>query len=136
MIKQKYIVAGTYEQYRQFLYNHKDDINIEYIYVQSAMQLRGLSNIEGFLIGTYHKRPDIVAIMDTIRIIKSKRNQQEYSVENYFDIGNGRYIAKKDYVETYVPAENAVYGNVTGYKRTAEQYQQLLDNSMIDSMRD
>jgi len=104
MIKQKYIVAGTYEQYRQFLYNHKDDINIEYIYVQSAMQLRGLSNIEGFLIGTYHKRPDIVAIIDMIRIIKSKRNQQEYSVESY--------------------------------KRTAEQYQQLLDNSMIDSMRD
>ena len=118
MIKKKYIVAGTYEQYRQFLYNHKDDINVEYIYVQSVNNLKGLSNIEGFLIGTYHKRPDIGEIIDMIRIIKSKRNQQEYTVE------------------MYKPAENAVYGNVTGYKRTAEQYQQLSDNSMIDSMRD
>ena len=97
MIKKKYIVAGTYEQYRQFLYNHKDDINVEYIYVQSVNNLKGLSNIEGFLIGTYYNRPDIVAIMDTIRIIKSKQTE-------------------------YIPAENAVYGNVTGYRMSRADY--------------
>jgi hypothetical protein len=93
----------------------------------------GLSNIEGFYIGTYFKRPDIDDIKERIAISKRIKandieiNQlaerinankeisytNEYSVEQYFHIGNGRYVAK----EQYKPAEDSVYGNVTGYKR-------------------
>lgn len=131
MIKKKYIVAGNYEEYLAFAVK-RNDINTEFIYVNSPRDLIGLSNIEGYYIGTYYNRPDIDNIKERIAIVKAiadngkEINQlaerlnadkeikytDEYSVENYFDIGNGRYVAK----EQYKPAEDSVYGNVMGYK--------------------
>jgi hypothetical protein len=146
MIKKKYIVSGTYEEYNEFVYKRRNENNTSYVYVQHATQLVGLSNIEGFYIGTYFKRPDIEEIKQRIAISKRimandiEINQlaerinaekeisytNEYSVENYFDIGNNRYVAKKE----YKPAEDSVYGNVTGY--IVEPVQQLDNNHVID----
>jgi hypothetical protein len=70
MIKKKYIVSGTYEEYNEFVYKRRNEVNISYVYVQHATQLTGLSNIEGFYIGTYFKRPDIEEIKDKIAISK------------------------------------------------------------------
>jgi hypothetical protein len=140
MIKKKYIVAGNYEQYVSYVNNKRKDIsnsNTDYLYVNSVRDLIGLSNIEGYYIGTYYMREDISKIQDRIAILKRIQdndieinqltdrinankevdNKNEYSVEHYFHIGNGRYVAKKDFVEQYTPAEDSVYGNVTGYKR-------------------
>ena len=136
----KYIVAGNYDQYAAYVNNKRKDIsnsNTEYIYVSNAIDLIGIVNIEGFYIGTYYERKDISNIQDRIAISKRmlatdiEINQlterinadkeinytNEYSVEHYFHLGNGRYVAKKDFVEQYTPAEDSVYGNVTGYKR-------------------
>jgi hypothetical protein len=146
MIKKKYIVSGTYEEYNEFVYKRRNENNTSYVYVQHATQLTGLSNIEGFYIGTYFKRPDIEEIKQRIAIAKRimandiEINQlaerinaekeisytNEYSVENYFDIGNNRYVAKKE----YEPAEDSVYGNVTGY--IVEPVKQLDNNHVID----
>jgi hypothetical protein len=146
MIKKKYIVSGTYEEYNEFVYKRRNEVNTSYVYVQHATQLVGLSNIEGFYIGTYFKRPDIEEIKQRIAIAKRimandiEINQlaerikaekeihytNEYSVENYFDIGNNRYVAKKE----YEPAEDSVYGNVTGY--IVEPVKQLDNNHVID----
>jgi hypothetical protein len=90
MFKKKFIVAGNYEEYRTFLHNHKDDINVIYVYVNSSRDLKGLRDIEGFYIGTYYKRHDIDTIKEVIRTSK-----------NY----------------SYKPAEDSVYGNVTAFKR-------------------
>jgi hypothetical protein len=146
MIKKKYIVSGTYEEYNEFVYKRRNEVNTSYVYVQHATQLVGLSNIEGFYIGTYFKRPDIEEIKQRIAIAKRimandiEINQlaerikaekeisytNEYSVENYFDIGNNRYVAKKE----YKPAEDSVYGNVSGY--IVEPVKQLDNNHVID----
>ena len=146
MIKKKYIVSGTYEEYNEFVYKRRNEVNTSYVYVQHATQLTGLSNIEGFYIGTYFKRPDIEEIKQRIAIAKRimandiEINQlaerinaekeisytNEYSVENYFDIGNNRYVAKKE----YKPAEDSVYGNVSGY--IVEPVKQLDNNHVID----
>jgi ribosomal protein L7Ae-like RNA K-turn-binding protein len=146
MIKKKYIVSGTYEEYNEFVYKRRNENNTSYVYVQHATQLTGLSNIEGFYIGTYFKRPDIDDIRERIAIAKRimandiEINQlaerikaekeisytNEYSVENYFDIGNNRYVAKKE----YKPAEDSVYGNVTGY--IVEPVKQLDNNHVVD----
>ena len=146
MIKKKYIVSGTYEEYNEFVYKRRNEVNTSYVYVQHATQLVGLSNIEGFYIGTYFKRPDIDDIRERIAIAKRimandiEINQlaerinankeisytNEYSVENYFDIGNNRYVAKKE----YKPAEDSVYGNVSGY--IVEPVKQLDNNHVVD----
>ena len=140
MIKKKFIVSGTYEEYLEYLHiKSRTDINnmnVEYIYVNSKRDFDGQLDIEGFYIGTYYKRSDIDDIKERINTIKKmyyaklandieikqlaeriNANKEvdysnEYSVENYFHIGNGRYVAK----EQYKPAEDSVYGNVTGYK--------------------
>ena len=135
MIKKKFIVSGNYEEYLEYVYKKNLNIsntNTEYIYVNSKRDFDGQLDIEGFYIGTYFKRPDIEDIRERIAISKHiKANDKEinqlaerlnaekeisytneYSVEHYFHIGNGRYVAK----EQYKPAEDSVYGNVTACK--------------------
>ena len=135
MIKKKFIVSGNYEEYLEYVYKKNLNIsntNTEYIYVNSKRDFDGQLDIEGFYIGTYYKRADIDDIRERIALSKrisdnDKEIKQladrlnankeisytnEYSVENYFHIGNGRYVAK----EQYKPAEDSVYGNVTACK--------------------
>lgn len=139
MIKRKYIVAGNYEQFRAYI-RKKNDINTEYIYVDSPNKLKGLSEIEGYYIGTYYNRPDIQHIKEIIRITKAFKAynsipefKPEYSVEfNAKDMEE--YLKNWDTVKEEIksynsidvnvnsfnefkPAEDSVYGNVTGIKR-------------------
>ena len=105
MIKRKYIVAGNYDQYQEYI-RKKNDINIEFIYVDSPNKIRGLSDIEGYYIGTYYNRPDIENIKEIIRITKA-----------------------------YKPAEDSVYGNVTAFKRDyREFYDNSMIDSMRDDV--
>ena len=138
MIEKKYIVSGTYEEYNEFVYKRRNENNISYVYVQHATQLVGLTNIEGFYIGTYFKRPDIEEIKQRIAISKHMRNTNKEIDQLAERINANKEISyTNEYsVEMYKPAEDSVYGNVTGYKRTAHDYWLLEQNSMIDSMRD
>jgi hypothetical protein len=125
MIKKKFIVSGNYDEYLEYI--HKKNLNIsnsntEYIYVNSKKDFDGHLDVEGFYIGTYFKRPDIDDIKERIAISKrikandieinqlaeriNANKEAEYSVE-----------LRNNSVEMYTPAEDSVYGNVTGYKR-------------------
>jgi|Laugrespbdmm15dd_1035085.scaffolds.fasta_scaffold00214_2 hypothetical protein len=118
----KYIVAGNYDQYAAYVNNKRKDIsnsNTEYIYVNSAKNLVGIVNIEGFYIGTYYERKDISDIQDRIAISK-RMLATELEINQLTDRinANKEVDNKNEYsVEQYTPAEDSVYGNVTGYKR-------------------
>ena len=68
---------------------------------------------------------DIEQLAERLNADKEISYTNEYSVEHYFHIGNGRYVAK----EQYKPAEDSVYGNVSGY--IAEPVQQLCNNHVV-----
>jgi hypothetical protein len=73
--KRIYIVAGTYDQFEHYVQTKlstHDNLSEwpRYIYVHSAYVLRGLSNPEGFFVGTWRERKDISEIKLAIKIIK------------------------------------------------------------------
>ena len=141
MIKKKFIVSGNYDEYLEYI--HKKNLNIsnsntEYIYVNSKRDFDGQLDIEGFYIGTYYKRTDIDDIKERIALAKHMSNTNKDIEQLAERINANKEISyTNEYsVEMYKPAEDSVYGNVTGYKRTANDYWLLEQNSMIDSMRD
>ena len=96
MIKKKYIVAGNYDEYREFLHKHRDDINVIYLYVDNIKTLTGLRNIEGYYVGTYYNRPDILDIRNMIKISKNTYPiDNEYTVEHITALDNNHVIAYK-----------------------------------------
>ena len=99
MIKKKYIVAGNRDQYLEYVRRKNLDIsntNTEYIYVNSAKNLVGIVNIEGFYIGTYYKRHDIGAIKDIIKMSKIVYLvNNEYTVEHITTLDNSHVIDYK-----------------------------------------
>ena len=130
MIKIKYIVSGTYKEYEEFMYKHRDDINVVYQYVDSPKTLKGLQNIEGFYIGTYYKRHDIGAIKDMIKMSKNIK-RKEYPVDNEYTVEHVTALDNNHVIE--YSALDSVYGNVT---QVTLNYKEINDNAMIDSMRD
>jgi superfamily I DNA and/or RNA helicase len=118
MIKKKFVVAGNLTEYYAFLDKHKDDINVIYLYVNSTRDLKGIKDIEGYYTGTYNKRPDIETIKEVIRISKNN-TYNEYTAEPVRSLDNSHVI---DY-------------RWKALETTANDYQQLSDNSMIDTMR-
>ena len=92
MFKKKYIVAGNYEEYNEFMYRHRDTPNEVYVYVDSYTQLKGIVNIEGYYVGTYYKRHDIEAIKD---IIKMSKNTTGYTTEPVNPLFNNHVVDYK-----------------------------------------
>lgn len=96
MSKRIYVVAGNYDQFKAYRnkkfkewsdYWAKTSPDMtpavkfpDYVYVQHIDQLMGLSDIDGFFIGTYKDREDYEAIKQQIEIIKYKKenNYQVY----------------------------------------------------------
>jgi len=75
----KYIVAGNYEQYEEWL-NRKGLDPRAYRYVENKYTLIGVVDISGFFIGTYHYRSDIDEIKIAISI--SKRTKEDAEIFN------------------------------------------------------
>ena len=92
MFKKKYIVAGNYEEYNEFMYRHRDTPNEVYVYVDSYTQLKDLINIEGYYVGTYYKRHDIGRIKD---IIKMSKNTSGYITEPVNPLFNNHVVDYK-----------------------------------------
>ena len=92
MFKMKYVVAGNLQEYNDFVYKHRDNSNEIYHYVDSANQLKGIVNIEGYYTGTYYKRHDIEAIKD---IIKMSKNTSGYIAEPVNPLDNNHVVAYK-----------------------------------------
>jgi len=136
MIKKKYIVSGNYDEYLEYLHiKSRTDINnmnVEYIYVNSVKDLVGIIDIQGFYIGTYFKRPDIDDIKERIALAKHMSNTNKDIDQLAERINANKEISyTNEYsVEMYKPAEDSVYGNVSGY--IVEPVEQLDNNHVID----
>ena len=66
----KFVVAGNRHEYNHHIDKMGYNKN-EYVFVSDPIQLRGRENIEGFYLGSYTDRPDIVEIQQIIAISKS-----------------------------------------------------------------
>jgi len=71
-VEAKYVVAGNWNQYMDYCKKKAGD-DIHYIYVTGVERLRGLSEISGVFVGTFHERLDIEEIKTQIQIIKSRK---------------------------------------------------------------
>jgi hypothetical protein len=72
----KYIVAGNYNEYQAYVRRKTRD-QVYYKYVSDVDIIRGLSEIDGYYIGSYASRKDIEHIRVHINIIKSKQKIDE-----------------------------------------------------------
>jgi len=95
MIKKKYVVAGNYQEYNEFMYRHRDIPNEVYVYVDSPKHLTGIVNIEGYYTGTYYKRHDIGEIKAMIRMSK---NTNGYVAEPVTELYNNHVVAYKYHI--------------------------------------
>ena len=76
-----FIIAGTYDQYRNWVKKNIDRIYqsdpskyislSNFVYVSGPDQLRGHREVHGYFVGTYRNRPDIRDIVQHIRLINS-----------------------------------------------------------------
>lgn len=117
MIKTKYVVSGNYEDDQEFMHEHRDDVNVVYLYVNSTKDLKGKVDIEGYYTGTYYKRPDIAEIKEVIRVSKL------YNARVVHEITDG----------SITEPVRALDNN---HVRDRTNYHVINDNARIDSMRD
>jgi hypothetical protein len=70
-----FVVAGNYEEFQDFVIKKRmKGFTYDFVYIANADELRGMSTIRGFYIGTYRDRSDWSEIRDAIAIIKAKEN--------------------------------------------------------------
>lgn len=70
-----FVVAGNYEEFQDFVIKKRmKGFSYDFVYIANADELRGMSTIRGFYVGTYRQREDWVEIRDAIAIIKAKEN--------------------------------------------------------------
>ena len=70
-----FVIAGNYEEFQDFVIKKRmKGFSYDFVYIANADELRGMSTIRGFYIGTYRQREDWVQIRDAIAMIKVKEN--------------------------------------------------------------
>jgi len=70
-----FVVAGNYEEFQDFVIRKRiKGFTYDFVYIANADELRGMSTIRGFYVGTYRDRSDWPEIRDAITIIKAKEN--------------------------------------------------------------
>ena len=68
-MKQYFIVAGNYEEYRNWVtIARRSGSGADYRYVNSLDNIRGQSDIRGIFIGTWYKRHDITSILVSLHM--------------------------------------------------------------------
>ena len=78
-----FVVAGNYEEFQDFVIKKRmKGFSYDFVYIANADELRGMSTIRGFYIGTYRDRLDWPEIRDTIAIIKAKENAPVEEMDN------------------------------------------------------
>jgi hypothetical protein len=67
IITTKYIIAGNIKEYDDFI-TKRNLSKLNYVFVYSADNLRGLNNIHGFYVGSWRERKDIEEIKSLIEL--------------------------------------------------------------------
>lgn len=111
MIDKLYVIAGTNEQYLNFVTRKvtetwPEDTSISmsnFVYVRNREQLMGIRDPKGFFIGTWYENPDIVEILNQLVVSMT-------DVEKVAKL-NQMYIIYNEY-------QFERYGNRTTYRGT------------------
>ena len=74
----KYIVAGDFNEYDAYIRKHNFN-RLDYTFVTDIHALKGLTSIDGFYIGTYYNRPDLLEIQHQIAVIKANMNMPKHA---------------------------------------------------------
>ena len=78
-----FVVAGNYEEFQDFVIKKRmKGFSYDFVYIANADELRGMSTIRGFYVGTYRQREDWAEIRDAIAIIKAKENHVVDDLDN------------------------------------------------------
>lgn len=78
-----FVVAGNYQEFQDFVIRKRmKGFSYDFVYIANADELRGMSTIRGFYIGTYRQREDWSEIRDAIAIIKAKENAPVEEMDN------------------------------------------------------
>jgi len=73
-----FVVAGNSQEFQDFVIKKRmKGFTYDFVYIANAEELRGMSTIRGFYIGTYRDRSDWPEIRDAIAIIKVKENASQ-----------------------------------------------------------
>ena len=75
MSQKLYIIAGNYDQYKQWIWERGLYGNKDFVFVAAADAFRGVRNPHGRLIGTWYERPDAMDILVAMRVSSDKVNQ-------------------------------------------------------------
>ena len=69
-----YILAGNRKEFNKFVSDRRmiDIWYVNYIYIESAITLRGVDNITGYYVGSYKERPDYEEIRLEINLRKMR----------------------------------------------------------------
>lgn len=112
-IAPKYIIAGSYNQYRLYIRDRQLD-GIQYIFVSNVNSIRGLNDISGEFIGTWNDRDDIVDIIAEICNIKSRISDWDMP-PGLRNVYNSKLFEKYDisFKDISVPNTTIVGKNVT-----------------------
>lgn len=70
-----FVVAGTHDQYLNYVRGKPLNGDKKYVYVSDIIYLRGIINPHGVFIGTWKERDDILAIIDQLMISTSTDTQ-------------------------------------------------------------
>lgn len=97
MIDTKWIVAGNYAQYSEYIENLTRPHLYRYNYVFDSNVIRGLSEISGLFIGTWYNNSDIANIIDQIWIIKNRNGKWEFPQDIESILIKNRIWAEKKY---------------------------------------
>jgi hypothetical protein len=64
----QFVICGNSKEYHDYIrMNNKSPR--EYVYLHDTGQFYGMSEVHGVFVGTYRERPDIEAVVRTIRLI-------------------------------------------------------------------
>ena len=74
MSQKIYIIAGNYDQYKQWTWERGLYGNKDFVFVAAPDAFRGIQDPGGRLIGTWYERPDAFDILMQLRICSRKPN--------------------------------------------------------------
>ena len=74
MSQKIYIIAGNYDQYKQWVWERGLYGNKDFVFVTAPDAFRGIDNPGGRFIGTWYERPDAFDILMQLRICSRKTN--------------------------------------------------------------
>lgn len=107
MVEKKYIIAGTYSEFENFVNKKRmSGDQTQYIFVEKPEQLYGLVDIKGYYVGSYRQLPEIESIMDRIETSKRSVSTNVYVSGGYDYASENTMAAGSHLISDVITAHN------------------------------